>query len=776
MDVSVYIKGQRLDLFDDEKIEINSSIKNISDISKLFAEFSQTFSVPASPVNNTIFTYWYDSTVDGTFNANLRVEAYIEVNSLPYRYGTIQLDNSKLKEGRPDSYAITFYGNTVNLSDLFADDELKDLDLSAYDHTYGPDIVDAFASPVIASGDIYYPMINAIGEMSIGTVGARDLIDASNTINYREFKPAIRLIRIIEAIEARYNITFTRDFFDRSVFYSLFLWLHKDAGNLVALGEEEVVQLSDHTQYGFVFEDSTDTITYSGNSGSGIRVLSIKVVPQAGFEGVTYNMKIYNNNILSVEKQGVGTKSFPYTFPRTSNVVQFRIQATEEFQFTTQIRAVRVGVPPTTTDVYLQTTSVQTLDAYLFIKDQVPELKIKELFTSLISQFNLVIRPTSQTEFYIDTLDNWYANGKAYDISRLVDIKEITVKRPDVKKQISFLYQKAGAILGERYFQNNGIGYGDLKAKYNIDGSELKIETQFENMLFERLPDESNGDLTAIQAGYSIDKDLQPYKGKPNMFYRNGYSDIDDTMYIQPSGELNRIWHTATEDNILVGQVTSSLNFGDDLSSYFYTAIEPGLYFNWWKSYIEDLFNRKTRVLQLKTLLPVSIIYKLQLNDRLIIGDKKYKISGYKSDLSTGNADIEIFTDYSPPIDSIENVIPITVDSTEYTVDSELLTVDMVSLHLPVTSYTINGISREDYFATASEENFEVRVSANTNWTVSKIDDGFGTSWFSTNRVNGQASGYVRVTVNLNGMGFRTGILRLTIGSVNFDLTINQYD
>lgn len=777
MDVSIYIQGNKLDLFDDERIEINSTVKNISDISKIFADFSQTFTVPASPNNNNIFSYWYESDIDGTFNANLRADAYIEINTLPYKYGSIQLDNAKLKRGIPYSYSITFYGNTVNLSDLFKDDEIKDLDLSAYDHVYSPAIVNqGFNSLSINNGDIYYPLINASGEMSIGTTGDRDLINPSNQINYKEFKPALRLLRIIEAIESKYSVSFSRDFFDRSVFYNAFLWLHKDAGNMVALGEEETVQLSNHTQYGFVFDSVSDTISYSGIGAGFLRRIGVKVIPASGYETTPYKVTILNNGNAEVEKDGVGTKTFPFTNPNSGNVVQVRIQAGEQFNFTTQITALRISVPPATSDSYTQTTPLQSIDAYVFIKNQVPEIKVKDFFNSLISQFNLIIRPITKTSFLVDTLDNWYSKGKAYDITRLVNIEDIGVKRPDVKKQISYLYQKAGTILAEQYFQNNNIGYGDLKATYDIDGNELKIETQFENMLFERLPKESDGSLTNIQAGYSIDKNLKPYKGKPIMFYRNAYAKISDTIYIQPSGTFNKLWHTATEDNYEIGQVTSSLNFGDDISTFFYSAIERSLYFNWWKTYIEDLYNRKTRVITLKTILPVSVLYRLQLNDRLIIGDKKYKISIYKSNIVDGYSEIEIFSDFSPPVDSVENIIPITVDSTEYTVDTELLTVDMTALHEPITSYTINGISIANYYSTSGEENFEVKISANTNWTVTKINDGYGTGWYSTNKTNGNSTDYIRVKINESMSGFRSGILRFTIGSDTFDLKINQND
>jgi hypothetical protein len=156
MDIAIYIKGQRLDLFQDESIEMNLNAKNISDISKIFADFTQGFTIPASPNNNKIFEYWYDATVDGT-NANLRIDSLIEINTLPYKFGSIQLDGAKLKDGLPYSYAITFFGNAVNLSDLFADLELKDLPLSAYDHDYNNTIVaNAIHKDTIAGGDVYY--------------------------------------------------------------------------------------------------------------------------------------------------------------------------------------------------------------------------------------------------------------------------------------------------------------------------------------------------------------------------------------------------------------------------------------------------------------------------------------------------------------------------------------------------------------------------------------------------------------------------------------------
>ena len=412
-------------------------------------------------------------------------------------------------------------------------------------------------------------------------------------------------------------------------------------------------------------------------------------------------------------------------------------------------------------------SSQTTANSILKIKEQIPEMKVKEYINSLVNQFNLIIKPTGVDSYYIDTLDNWYSKGKSYDISSLVDIKDITLKRPSVKKKIDFLYQKTESVLGKQYFDNNQLSYGDLKAVYNITGDELKIESQFENMLFERLVDVSTSTTTDLQCGFAVDLANNPVKGKAISFYRNGI-ETSDAIYIG-SVVYEPIWHTATEDNYTFEQVTNSLNFGADNSSYFYAPIDTGLYYNFWKTYIEELYNKKTRVLSLKCKLPIRILLNLQLNDRFIIGDYKYKISTVKVDLTNGDADIEIFSDLGTPIDSLNNIIPLTVDTTDYTADNDFLTVDTVSIYDPITSYTENGISSTTYTATKGEENFEVKISANTNWSLVS-----SAGWITPNKTSGNKSDYLRVKLLDNSGSTRTGTITVTIGVTAFTLNITQ--
>ena len=109
--VQVYIENQKLELFDDEQIQITSSVQNVQDIAKVFTDFSQSFTVPASPINNQIFQHFYQTDVDSTLDYQLRRDAKIEIDLVLFRTGKMQLEKANLKKGMAESYTITFYGD-----------------------------------------------------------------------------------------------------------------------------------------------------------------------------------------------------------------------------------------------------------------------------------------------------------------------------------------------------------------------------------------------------------------------------------------------------------------------------------------------------------------------------------------------------------------------------------------------------------------------------------------------------------------------------------------
>jgi hypothetical protein len=167
--------------------------------------------------------------------------------------------------------------------------------------------------------------------------------------------------------------------------------------------------------------------------------------------------------------------------------------------------------------------------------------------------------------------------------------------------------------------------------------------------------------------------------------------------------------------------------------------------------------------------LPISILYKLTLNDLFIIGDMKYKISTARVDLTTGKSDIEIFTDYSLPADYIANLIPLTVDNTFITVDNTNITVDAVYSNPSPVVFLRNEISPTNYDSTKAKEIFEIKVTANGEWTATP-----DSAWITLDKDNGNKTGYIRVTLSENTSSFRSGSITIMINAEVFVLTITQ--
>jgi hypothetical protein len=212
--VQIYIEGQRIELFNDEKITINSSVQNISDISKTYTDFSQSFTIPASVNNNKIFQHFYANEVDSTLDYNIRRTAYIEIDLIPFRTGKIQLEKAQLKNGQVDNYTITFYGDLVTLKDLFGEDKLNSLDYTAYTHIYTGANIQTRISSDSLDYDVRWPLISSsrvwqYGGGGGGGAGSNNIASSSHPIVYTELFPALRVSKIFDEIERSNKFSIT---------------------------------------------------------------------------------------------------------------------------------------------------------------------------------------------------------------------------------------------------------------------------------------------------------------------------------------------------------------------------------------------------------------------------------------------------------------------------------------------------------------------------------------------------------------------------------------
>ena len=172
----LYIGSERLDLFKDETVSLTQTIQNVKDIKKIFTEFTQTFSVPASKKNNKIFKHYYNFHINNGFDARIKVNSSLELNDLSFKTGKIALTGVDLKNNLAHTYRITFFGNTVDLKDILGDNQLSTLSsLSQYNTIYDFNTVLSTMQSAQFSGNLLVPLIThserAVYDTSSNTYG-----------------------------------------------------------------------------------------------------------------------------------------------------------------------------------------------------------------------------------------------------------------------------------------------------------------------------------------------------------------------------------------------------------------------------------------------------------------------------------------------------------------------------------------------------------------------------------------------------------------------------
>ena len=661
--IEIYIGSSRLDTYKDEDINITLNIQNIKDISKLFVDFTQNFSVPASAANNAAFKHYYNADVSGGFQASLRQDATLFVDKELFREGTIEMLGVNLEQGKASSYEVVFFSAGVNLKDLFGEDELTSLDLSAYDHAYTGSVIRGAmqGTAPLHSGNIIYPLISPVSDWFYdSTSAAHDDNDIAyhtsndtHGLNYYELKPAIKLARIIDAIEAKYNITFTSTFFSSSKFTDLFMWCHRREGYMFK-GQQNgfTAQKIDFTSATGLFDASTDLYTNNNLITSLIWKYSITSTND-------YQVHWYINGeyVMSRQHSGSVTNQEVYlnAWLKGGDKIQMRFSPPIDWGGETiTITASNISGRPSAAalDVFTaSTTTSQSFTTDVIVADQMPEQKVYDFITGLVKMFNLVIEPTSRTKFIVEPLDDWYALGTNYDITQYTDTNTIKVSKPELYRRISFNYQESDTYeMRNHRLANGGVGYGDLRADFTFDGGELSSAATFEIMRYQKLDDPSNGVVNFL-VGKSIDTEGKPYIGAPVIFY--AATTLNISAY--PIGFVNETGRTTTPTNQVYlcaninartpDAVTQMLTYGLEVDPFHEQSFVQTLYNEFWQDYITDLYSTSRRVYNLKARFPAKVLAALRMNDKLDIAGRRYVINQVKVNLTTKEATLELLND-----------------------------------------------------------------------------------------------------------------------------------
>ena len=704
--VQLYIEDQRIELFKDETISLTETIQNVKDIAKVFTDFTKTFSVPATKETNKLFKHYYNFDIVGGFDARTKKSGIIKLNGVDFKKGKIKLEGVNLKDNKPHTYRITFFGNTTTLKEKIGDDKLGSLNLDAYTQDYDYSAIRFKLQANPATNDVIVPFITHTqrlyykdGEHGLGTGNLWYEQGAGTShhhvVAWNQLKYALRVHKIIEAIESRYSITFSDDFLTdtNDDWNDLFMWLHRKSG--AATSEGQVTNLSSCVQMSKINEpQATDNtmpdecnleVAENYNDVEGVcsfSNLDAEIIPAPGYTTIPYNFTIRRDgNIIYQQSDVTGTQTFDETdlgftsgdFPsgfytttiETSQIMNF---TSVNWTFNLSMEGSEFGCanPVANSDDFASDTfTVGEIEFNASL--QIPDIGVLEFLSGLFKMFNLTAYVAEDGTIVVQKLDDFYATGVERDITPYLDIDDSSVDAALPYREVTLKYEDPKTIFAATNSQLAGKDWGALE--YNggnennpnnetFAGGKYKVQLPFGHMLYERIIDASDNERLSIMWGWCVNEGQSPTLIKPLLFYpiyqpiqKAGTSEDlsiinnidDDGTFLSHTYLPGSINIPSNNRKLNANTSTTSIHFDLEIDEYNGQTAHTGTLFqNYYRNYLTSTFNLKQRLTKVKAYLPISFLHNYSLADVLIIREHKYRINSITTNLITGKSDMEL--------------------------------------------------------------------------------------------------------------------------------------
>lgn len=225
-----------LDTYDANPIKINLQVQDVMDPSIAASSYSQTFRVPHTAKNGQFFQQVFN--VNQTFfDPSKKAQAYINAQGSFFMQGNIQLMKvyTQGSTGKIE-YEIVFMSETSDFATQIgigsnAEGFLTNLDLGKYDHKTDYNTITQSWNGTLFEGDVLYPLCewgygytgsgsNTVPDMpTISVGGTRSFTSGAtaNALKPTQFKPALRVKAIWDAIFATTGYTYESDFIGTNV-------------------------------------------------------------------------------------------------------------------------------------------------------------------------------------------------------------------------------------------------------------------------------------------------------------------------------------------------------------------------------------------------------------------------------------------------------------------------------------------------------------------------------------------------------------------------------
>jgi hypothetical protein len=481
--------GTQLDLFTDEEIFLSDNVTGLFDLGVLPADFTRQITVPGTKKNNAFFEHVYDISIDNPFlfATNQKVQCYLDFDGVYLSNGYLQLNRVNVIANKfIDSYEITLFGGLSSFARDINRAYLTDLtaSLAQYNHTSSLQNITSSWTGGLFDGTIVYPMAEYGQKIQYSPeVINYGIDDPSGSLCVQDYKPAIRVKAVWDAIFDTYGYTYSGSFWQQPWLDNVYMLCNNqlrypvyDSIDLETYGLFKIGPISGSNQTNVTLVNNTDTqlpwFNIQENAGENI---SSSLAYTLGFNSqLRGEIKLDFLVSGSASPAGSGMPQFDLvikdlgattvaTIPLTSinnyledvYVYNATSTKTQKFSLTTQFNTPLINAG--TYKFYIKYTVLGTnnftvtlnsdnnVNSYLSITkvnqggdglildvgQNMPYgtvgIKQIDFITSLQKKFNLVIYPnkTKPLEFIVETFNNWYNKGEIKNFNKYINLDKM---------------------------------------------------------------------------------------------------------------------------------------------------------------------------------------------------------------------------------------------------------------------------------------------------------------------------------------------------------------
>lgn len=701
-----------LDLYGNETISFTKQINDFEEIDTVYGDYSQSFTIPATPNNIKAFDYYYKDDYVSDFDPALKNEAQLLINRVLYSTGVITLQSIGMKGNEPSFFKVQFFSDTVNLKEVLNNRKMNDLDFSAFNHnnlqgTIGP-LLDG-SSGFDSTGSIIADTTGAstVARYGMGSVenawqwatsgfsgkGKRNISQGSHTANNTtagirntEVRPFFKISYLLDKVFDEAGFDYNVDFSADTAFSNAYLWFSntgQDKNNTTD------VLFKYSTGKTIVYPFSKSTTGGASETAATLRDFRVKnqdtpasYIPSAGWYVIpangNYDIQLDTGSLsagqnagsvgnfvapslsVQLQKSTDGGATFsdvstPKVFSSTTNVNTWSttpFNSNDIFRFIVEdIKYLLVGAKyQFKADANVQITSAPTYTSTKnVISDFAPDLSQEAFIKGILKAFNAVIYFDQANErFEIVNRDTWYDSGNVFDFTEYIDKDSYTIKPNAQIKEFDFGFEDAEDFVANEFTLRVGRSYGDTR--YDVGsyfGSVYDVDFPFTCAYgTEVVTSDANGTITFqsdIVANMMVDDAFGRVKSGYRIMYFSGQTSLLATWALREDNTPTNVYTSTNYAKFDAIDFNNEIAFTFN-SEYGFDGVlyETNLLTAYYANYVNRLYNKDVRVIEITAYIPYSIMRTIQMNDKIVIGARPYLLNSLDIDLTTGKTKMKI--------------------------------------------------------------------------------------------------------------------------------------